>query len=115
MTRSTPCSPVSSVSSVFMIFCGQLARANRLWQFIHRPVIVASVHHNNARKVAVGAGAFRSLRNQDDGKLIAAALQQLAPLDFISAGHGRREESFDALRSNRFPGMAAEQRRPAFN
>src|SRR5580700_5125382 len=112
ITRTTRCSPVSSV---FMIFCGQSAIGNRLWQFIHRPVIVASVHHNNAGKAPADAGAFRSLGNQDDRKLIAPALQRLASLDLVSGGRGLGEKSFDDIRSNRFLGMAAEQRGPAFD
>src|SRR5205807_1727679 len=54
-----------------------------LRQFIHRPAVVASVHHDNAGEASASVRAFRTADNEDNRELVAAGFQQLAARDLV--------------------------------
>ncbi len=71
--------------------------------------MVASVDHDNAGKPPAKVKILRIGRNQHDGKLITAALQQLAPSYLIGGGAFLRKEILDYVRRRHILAMTSEQ------
>jgi hypothetical protein len=84
-----------------------------LRQFIHCPLVVASIHHDNAGETAPQVMALIDA-DEYDRELVTAALQHLAPANLIAARPGIREKSIHPIGRGRFLGVAAKQNHSVF-
>ena len=95
-----------------MDYC-KLAIGNlALWQFIHCPVIVASVDHNNAGKAAASADTFRWNRHERDREFVPSVPHRLSTIDLISGGFWIGKKTLDHISIGRVLGMSSKQHHP---
>src|SRR6202451_2442682 len=92
--------------------CSEHVMVVALGKFIHGPVVVAGVEHDD-----VGKAPLRFLQRtaeQDDGEFITSATQQFAMLDFVSAGSGIGKQALEFIALDFVLRTAGEQDRAGF-